>query len=108
MATGRCTLITGAMVYKVLIDPQTRRARGLLYIDRATRQPREILGRVVALGAQTLESVRILFNSATRQDPNGLANSSGLLGKYLMTHFSDAGASGELPDVVERPQLGAA
>jgi choline dehydrogenase-like flavoprotein len=106
MATGRCTLITGAMVYKVLIDPQTRRAKGLLYIDRVTRQPREILGRVVALGAQTLESVRILFNSATRQDPNGLANSSGLLGKYLMTHFSDAGASGELPDVVERPQLG--
>jgi choline dehydrogenase-like flavoprotein len=107
VATGRCTLITGAMAYKILVDPDTRRAKGILYIDRATRQPHEILGRVVALGAQTLESVRILFNSATRQDPNGLANSSGLLGKYLMTHFSDAGASGELPDVVERPALGA-
>ena len=106
IATGRCTLITNAMAYKVLVDPDTRRAKGLVYIDRVTRQPHEVFGRVVALGAQTLESVRILFNSATRQDPNGLANSSGLLGRYLMTHFSDAGASGELPDVVERPTLG--
>jgi choline dehydrogenase-like flavoprotein len=98
--------VTGAMVYKVLGDPSTRRARGVLYIDRATRQPREIFGRVVALCAQTQESVRILFNSATRQDPNGLANSSGLLGKGLMTHFADAGATGELPEFSERPSLG--
>ncbi len=106
MATGRCTLVTGAMVYKVLVDPSTRRARGVLYIDRATRQPREIFGRIVALCAQTQESVRILFNSATRQDPNGLANSSGLLGKGLMTHFSDAGAVGDLPEFSAPPTLG--
>jgi choline dehydrogenase-like flavoprotein len=106
MATGRCTLVTGAMVYKVLVDPETRRARGVLYIDRATRQPHEIFGRVVSLCAQTQESIRILFNSATRQDPNGLANSSGLLGRGLMTHFSDAGATGELPEFSERPSLG--
>src|SRR4029453_13823810 len=68
MATGRCTLVTGAMAYKVLADLSTRRARGVLSIDRATRQPREIFGRIVALCAQTQESVRILFNSATRQD----------------------------------------
>ena len=107
VATGRCTLVTGAMAYKVLLDPATRRARGILYIDRKTRQPREILGRVVALCAQTQESVRILLNSATRQDANGLANSSGLVGKGLMTHFSDAGATGELPDFSEKPALGA-
>jgi choline dehydrogenase-like flavoprotein len=106
MKTGRCTLVTGAMVYKVLMDPSTHRATGVLYLDRTTRQPKEIFGRVVALCAQTMESVRILFNSATRQDPAGLANSSGMLGKYLMTHFSDAGASGELPDFTERPTLG--
>ncbi len=106
IATGRCTLVTGAMAYKVLVDPSTHRARGVLYIDRTTRQPREIVGRVVALCAQTQESVRILFNSATRQDANGLANSSGLLGKGLMTHFSDAGATGELPDFADRPALG--
>ena len=71
VATGRCTLVTGAMAYKVLVDPSTHRARGVLYIDRETRQPQEIFGRVVALCAQTQESVRILFNSATSQDANG-------------------------------------
>ncbi len=106
VATGRCTLVTGAMAYKVLVDPATRRARGILYIDRATRQPREISGRIVALCAQTQESTRILFNSATRQDPNGLANSSGLLGKGLMTHFADAGATGELHEFSQPPSLG--
>ena len=108
VATGRCTLVTGAMAYKVLMDPDTHRARGVLYIDRATRQPREIYGKAVALCAQTLESVRMLFNSATRQAANGLANSSGMLGKYLMTHFSGAGASGELPDLLEKPSMGGA
>ncbi|MBK5297776.1 MAG: GMC family oxidoreductase [Vicinamibacteria bacterium] len=106
MATGRCTLVTGAMAYKVLVDPSSHRARGVLYVDRTTRQPREIVGRVVALCAQTQESVRVLFNSATGQDANGLANSSGLLGKGLMTHFSDAGATGELSEFVETPALG--
>jgi choline dehydrogenase-like flavoprotein len=107
VATGRCTLITGAMAYKVLVDSSTHRARGVLYVDRKTRQTHEIFGRVVALCAQTQESVRLLFNSATRQDANGLANSSGLVGKGLMTHFSDAGATGELPDFSEKPALGA-
>jgi len=105
-ATGRCTLVTNAMAYQVLMDPDTHRARGILYIDRVTRQPKEIYGRVVALCAQTLESVRILFNSATRQAPNGLANSSGVLGKYLMTHFAGNGAFGELPDVMVTPEVG--
>ena len=67
---------------------------------------REVYGRVVALCAQTQESVRILFNSATTQDAGGLANSSGMLGKYLMTHFSDSGASGEVTDLVETPSMG--
>lgn len=108
LKTGRCTLVTGAMAYKVLMDPDTHRARGVLYIDRTTRQPREVFGRAVALCAQSLESTRMLFNSATRQAPNGLANSSGLLGKYLMTHFAGAGAAGELPDVTDEPSMGRA
>jgi choline dehydrogenase-like flavoprotein len=54
---------------------------------------------VEVLCAQALESVRILLNSATRQQPNGLANSSGALGKYLMDHLWVAGgAEGDFPD----------
>ncbi len=98
LETGRCTLIPNAMVYKVLMDPDRHRARGVLYIDRVTREAREVKARVVVLCAQALESVRIMLNSRTEQDPAGLGNSSGVLGHYLMDHFGGAGAAGELPE----------
>jgi choline dehydrogenase-like flavoprotein len=98
--TGNTTHIPNAMVYKVLMDTDRNRARGLLYIDRVTREPKEVFGRVVVLCAQALESARILFNSNNAQHPNGLANSSGVLGHYLMDHLWVAGgASGEFPDL---------
>jgi choline dehydrogenase-like flavoprotein len=99
LRTGNCTLIPNAMVYQVLVDAERNRARGLLYVDRISRQFREVAGRVVILCAQSLESVRILFNSANREYPNGLANSSGALGHYLMDHVMGGNASGEFPDV---------
>jgi choline dehydrogenase-like flavoprotein len=106
LATGNCTHVPNAMVYKVLMDPERGRAQGVLYIDRRTRQPREVYSRVVVLCAQALESVRILFNSATRQYPNGLANSSGVLGHYLMDHiWVGGGASGEFPQLADQPSL---
>jgi choline dehydrogenase-like flavoprotein len=107
LSTGRCTHVPSAMVYKVLMDQDRGRAKGVLYIDRVTREPKEVSGRVVILCAQALESVRILFNSATPQFPNGLANSSGVLGHYLQDHLWVAGgASGEFPDLPGKPSLG--
>jgi choline dehydrogenase-like flavoprotein len=108
LATGKCTHIPDAMVYKVLMDPDAPRARGVLYIDRRTRQPREVFGRAVVLCAQALESVRVLFNSATPRFSNGLANSSGVLGHYLQDHvWNGGGATGEFPDIPGKPSLGA-
>jgi choline dehydrogenase-like flavoprotein len=98
IATGRCTHVPNAMVYKVLVDPDKGRAKGLLYVDRVTREPKEVRGRVIVLCAQALESVRILFNSATRQHPQGLANSSGVLGHYLMDHLTGGGAWGDFEE----------
>jgi len=108
IATGRCTVVTDAMVTRVLMDPDRRRARGVEYIDRSTRRVREATARVVVLCAQMFESVRLLFNSADRQDPAGLGNSSGLLGKNLMVHFTDAGASAEMPEFAASPSRGGA
>ena len=106
MATGRCTLVTNAMAYKILMDPGRNRARGILYIDRVTREAKEINARVVVLCAQALESARILFNSATREHPNGLANSSGVLGQYLQDHlWVGGGATGDFPDLPEKASL---
>ena len=106
LATGNCTLLSNAMAYKVLMDPDKNRARGVLHIDRKTKQPREVQARVVILCAQSQESVRILLNSATSQYANGLANSSGVLGHYLTAHVRSGGGSGELPSFGAKPSLG--
>ncbi len=105
LASGNCTLISNAMVYKVLMDPASSRAHGVLYIDRNTRQPREIHARVVVLCAQAQESVRILLNSATPPYSNGLANSSGVLGHYLTAHVRSAGGRGEFPSFGTKPSV---
>jgi choline dehydrogenase-like flavoprotein len=106
LATGHCTLIPNAMVYKVLMDAERNRATGLLYIDRNTRRPREVYGRSVVLCAQALESARVLLNSATTRYARGLANSSGALGHYLQDHLWVAGgATGDFPDLPGTPNL---
>jgi glucoside 3-dehydrogenase (cytochrome c) catalytic subunit len=97
LATGRCTLIPNAMVSAVLTDAGTGRATGVRYVDRNTKQPRELSARVVLLCAQTQESTRVLLNSAERRHPNGLANSSGVLGHYLTAHTRCGGADGDMP-----------
>jgi len=107
LATGRCTHIPNAMVYQVTIDPETDRATGLTYVDRATRTVHDVTGRVVILCAQALESVRILLNSATRRHAAGLGNSSGVLGHYLQDHvWNGGGARAEFPDFRGTPSLG--
>jgi choline dehydrogenase-like flavoprotein len=107
LKTGNCTLVQNAMVYKVLMDPGTHEPRGVLYIDRVTREVKEVYARVVVLAAQALESVRILLNSKSEQDPGGLANSSGVLGHYLMDHNSAGGAWAEFPELAkyEKPSV---
>ncbi len=106
LATGKCTLITNAMACQVLMDADHKRAIGIRYVDRITRETREVKARAVVLCAQALESARLLLNSATRQQPNGLANSSGVVGRYLMDHLWVAGgAEGEFPDFPDRATL---
>lgn len=105
LKSGKCKLISNAMVYKVLMDADSNRARGVLYIDRNTKEAKEVLGRVVILCAQAQESVRVLLNSANRRYPNGLANSSGVLGHYLMAHVRSGGGSGEFPAFGAKPTM---
>lgn len=102
LKTGKCTLIQNAMVYQVLMDASGKKARGVSYVDRRTRQLKEVNARVVILAAQALESVRILLNSRE----GGLANSSGALGKYLMDHtWVAGGATAEFPDHAQKPSV---
>lgn len=105
LKTGRCTHIPNAMAWKVLMDSASNQANGVLYVNRETRSVNEVRGKVVILCAQALESVRILLNSSTREYPKGLANSSGVLGHYLMDHVFGVGVSGELADFPGRANI---
>src|SRR5580704_16870956 len=103
LSSGNCTLFTNAVVSHDNMDSEANKARGVTYVDRMTRQVKEIRGKAVILCAQALESTRILLNSSTRDYPSGLANSSGALGRYLMDHVVGGGASGRLPDLKTLP-----
>jgi len=95
--TGRMKLITNAVVSHIIVDKDTGKARGVYYVDGITRAHREVFGKVVVLCAGTLESTRIMLNSTSSLYPNGIANSSGVLGHYLMDHVGGGGARGMMP-----------
>ncbi len=82
--TGRLTTRTDAIVRRITVDGKGDRAAGAVYIDRHTKREHEVKADMVFLCASTIESVRILLNSACGQHPNGLGNSSGVLGRYFM------------------------
>lgn len=82
-ATGRLEILTGAMVYEVTLDDMGA-AKGVRYVDRVSGAHREAFGRVVVLSASTGETARILLNSQPNGRSEGLANSSGAVGRNLM------------------------
>jgi glucoside 3-dehydrogenase (cytochrome c) catalytic subunit len=105
-ATGKMKLRPLSVVHSLIFDSQTRRITGVRVIDGETRKPIEFQSKVVFLCASTLESARILMNSATPEFPTGLANSSGELGHNLMDHVMHGGASGTIPGHEDRVQIG--
>ena len=101
LKTGNVTLINGAMAREVMTDPQTGLATGISYIDTRTLQEVTVRAKAVMLGASTCESARILLNSKSARFPNGLANSSGVVGKYL-NDSTGASRSGFIPALMDR------
>ncbi len=104
--TGRMTLRPFSVVHSVSFDPKTRRATSVRVIDSRTRATIEFRAKVIFLCASTLESVRILLNSATPEFPNGLANSSGELGHNLMDHAMGSGAEATIPGHEDKIEIG--
>jgi choline dehydrogenase-like flavoprotein len=82
--TGRLATRTDAIVRQITVNPKTGRADGAIFTDRLTKTEHRVEADVVVLCASTIESIRLLFNSACQGHPNGLGNSSGLLGRYFM------------------------
>ena len=99
MKTGRLTLRTNAMAREVTVDANGL-ANGVTYIDRATGQENHVQARIVVLAASACESARILLNSKSAKFPQGLANSSGTIGKYL-TDSTGVGMTGFIPKLMD-------
>lgn len=98
--TGNVDLITMAMAREVLVNEEGL-ATGISYVNKTDNQEYQVNGRVVILAASACESARLLLNSKSSKHPNGLANSSNVVGKYL--HDSTGAAMGGiLPQLLGR------
>ncbi len=105
-ATGKMTLRPNSVVESVLYDAKSGKARGVRVIDAESMQVTEYTARVVFLCASSLESTRILLNSKSERWPDGLANSSGVLGKYVMDHVMGGGAGGRIEGYEDKMTTG--
>ncbi|TWG91095.1 choline dehydrogenase-like flavoprotein [Luteimonas sp. J16] len=101
-ATGRLRIITDAMVKTVTTDADGR-VTGVNYIDKTTGSERRLDAKVVVLAASACESARILLNSKTASHPDGVANSSGQVGRNLMDS-TGASLTALVPALMNRPR----
>jgi choline dehydrogenase-like flavoprotein len=101
LKTGNLEILTDAMVREVTVD-DTGKATGVLYVNRLNRDHVEVKAKIVVLAASGCETTRILLNSKSRRFPNGLANSSGVVGKSLMDTVG-VSVSGFVPEMMDLP-----
>jgi choline dehydrogenase-like flavoprotein len=93
-STGKLTLRAHSVVSRVICDRSGRRALGVEYVDCNSGTAHEVHGKVILLCASTIETTRIMLNSRSASHPDGLGNSSGMLGQYLTEHISGVSATG--------------
>ena len=103
LATGHLDIATDAFVYEVTLGADGR-ANGVRYVDKRSGAHRHVAARVVVLAASACESARILLNSKSPAHPDGLANSSGKVGRYLMDTVGST-VVGQIPLLEGLPPL---
>jgi choline dehydrogenase-like flavoprotein len=82
---GGCTVVSEAFVHRVTYDAGSGRVTGVLYYDAAGRE-HSLTAELVVLAAHAIETPRLLLLSANSTFPDGLANSTGLVGRGVMSH----------------------
>lgn len=92
LLTGRCELRSQSYVRKIETN-DAGRVTGVIYFDRDRREVVQ-RAKAVVLSANGAETPRLLLNSRSNRFPDGLANSSGMVGKHLMFN-GNPGALGE-------------
>jgi len=100
-ATGRLTLITNAMAREIVMG-KNGKAEAVGYIDKNTHEEKRVNAKAFVLAASACESARLLLNSRSASFPDGLANSSGVVGRYLTDTVGSSGA-GYFPQLEKVP-----
>lgn len=97
---GKVKIFVNSVVREVTTNEEGK-ATGVSYISKDDRKEYKLKGKVVVLAASACSSARILLNSKSKQHPNGLGNSSDVMGKYL--HDSTgASRAGFIPALMNR------
>ena len=86
--TGNMTFKPNSIVHSILYDKEKGKASGVKVINAETKETTEYYARVIFLCASTLASTQIMLNSISESFPNGIGNSSGMLGRHLMDHYT--------------------
>jgi choline dehydrogenase-like flavoprotein len=103
LASGLLDVLPDAMVREVTLDARGR-ADGVIFIDKRTGREARARGRAVVLAASSAETVRIMLNSRSPSFPQGLGNSTGLVGRYI-TDTVGASFGGQVPQLESLPPL---
>ncbi len=82
LLTNRLKILDNAVVARVLVDDKGR-ANGVQYFDRYTKEEHRVYAKRVIVAASCIDSTRILLNSKSSAYPNGIGNSSDVIGRYL-------------------------
>jgi choline dehydrogenase-like flavoprotein len=96
-ATGNLTLVTDQIVERINYDPASKRATGVQAFDAHTGAATTYTARLVFLCAGAFNSIGVLLRSASPEFPHGLANDSGVLGRYIMDHANTLAGMGPVP-----------
>jgi len=103
LKTGRLDIFSNSIVREVMVSPENR-ATGVRFLDRHSQQEGEVRARSVVVSCACVQSVALLLMSRSRLYPDGLANSSGQLGKNFIPHFT-GGVEAFLTDLIGQPAV---
>lgn len=101
LRTGRLEIVSNSIVREVMISTENR-VTGVRFLDRLSAKEGEIRARSVVVSCACVQSVALLLMSKSRLYPNGLANSSGQLGRHFIPHFT-GGVEIFLHDLIGKP-----
>ena len=99
LATGNLTVQNNAMAREVTTDKEGK-ATGVSFVNKEDGLDYHVKGKIVILAASAMESARIMMNSKSAAHPNGISNSSGVMGHYI-TDSTGASRSALIPALVD-------